>query len=187
MNTHRFTRLQISLICAALVFVAATLTWEYFNGGVKNHYLLHNPDYPSISNYWGLLILPLLTWFTTYRIKTGFHSQMGVLENTLIPKHIRRGFLVMCAVTAAQSVAWVMGEPEITKYLAIAVILTGIFIPIYHSHFFLANVLVSSVIFGSVIPLIGYAVIALVSAVSNLCIKPLIISLLVRIKVMKVA
>jgi len=52
-----------------VAFELSHLFWEYINGGVLSHYLLNRSGFPSISNGWGIVILPLLAWFSTSRIK----------------------------------------------------------------------------------------------------------------------
>jgi hypothetical protein len=45
---------------------------------VPSHHILANKDLPTISNGWGALLLPLLTWFLLYRIqKRAFGNKNG--------------------------------------------------------------------------------------------------------------
>ena len=60
---------RIVITCIVLVFIALTLVWEHFNGGVQTHYFLQDDTLPGISNYWGLLVGAILTWVTLYRIQ----------------------------------------------------------------------------------------------------------------------
>ncbi|CAM4187550.1 hypothetical protein [Pseudoalteromonas byunsanensis] len=188
MDIQYVKKQQYWLVALVAAFVAATLTWEHFNGGVISHNLLNNSNYPSISNYWGLLILPTLAWFAAHtvikRIKLQHNENMSL--NTAIPKHVKMGFLIMFCVTVLQSIAWALGRPDLTMYLGLAVLITGLFIPIYRAECILANVLASSVVFGAVIPLIGMLVMASISALSNLVIKPMIVNGLTRLKSVKV-
>jgi hypothetical protein len=50
------------LVFAAAILAALLIFWEYLNGGVVTHYPLADADNPGISNWWGLLTFPLLTW-----------------------------------------------------------------------------------------------------------------------------
>jgi len=63
------TFLKKRIYCTILVtvFIWALLLWDYFHGGVPSHHLLQNKDLPSFSNWWGGILLPLLTWFLLYR------------------------------------------------------------------------------------------------------------------------
>ncbi len=45
---------------SGFVFTSVFIFREYFNGGVVSHNLLAREDLPAISNWWGLLTVPLL-------------------------------------------------------------------------------------------------------------------------------
>ncbi|OHU85395.1 MULTISPECIES: hypothetical protein [Pseudoalteromonas] len=178
---------QYWLVAIVAAFVGATLTWEHLNGGVISHYLLHNPNYPSISNYWGMLVLPTLAWVAAHRVIKRMKLEDEENKNVAvaIPKHVKMGFAIMFCVTALQSIAWVLGHQDITMYLALGMLVAGLFVPIYRSECILAHVLASSVIFGAVIPLLGMLIMASISAVSNLVIKPVIVKLSTRLRTVK--
>ena len=63
-------RFPILIPLAALVFAAAHLTYEHFTGGVRSHHVLNRPDLPAISNWFGLLTLPLLGVVLGLRVRT---------------------------------------------------------------------------------------------------------------------
>ena len=46
------------------LFVAAHIAYEYLTGEVTTHHLLADENLPGISNWWGLLSIPLLTIIT---------------------------------------------------------------------------------------------------------------------------
>jgi len=50
------------------VLVLGFLLWDYFNGGVPSHHILHQKDLPTISNWWNLLLMPILIWILMGRI-----------------------------------------------------------------------------------------------------------------------
>jgi hypothetical protein len=57
-------RNKILISSIVVILMAIHLTWDYFNGGVTVHYILANEDLPGISNWWGLLTVPSLTWIS---------------------------------------------------------------------------------------------------------------------------
>ena len=61
-------KIQITLTAAAAIYIAGLLSWQHLHGGVVSHHILHRSDMPAISNWWGALILPLLTWVLAGRI-----------------------------------------------------------------------------------------------------------------------
>jgi len=98
----------------------------------------------------------------------------------LLPPKIPNGILIdffgMLIVSILQSLAFKFGYENITMYMALGVLITGLFLPICRAECLLGHVLGAAFTFGPVLPLIGILVMALVSAFSNLCLKPLIFS-----------
>ncbi len=176
MTEKYFKRIKYYLIAIVVIVELAHLSWEHFNGGILSHHLLNRADYPSISNGWGIIILPLLAWFSTVRIKKriAFASD-GAPAAQPIPTGILVGFFGMLVVSILQSLAFKFGYQNITMYMALGVLITGLFLPIYRAECVLGHVLGAAFTFGPVIPLIGMFVMGSVSALSNLGVKPLII------------
>ncbi|MCG6191295.1 hypothetical protein [Maribellus maritimus] len=63
-----FVDKKIQSTIAVFILAFICILWEYFNGGVVSHYLLARDDLPAISNWWGLLTVPLLFWLAISRI-----------------------------------------------------------------------------------------------------------------------
>ena len=71
-NTNRFqrtTNIRIPLTITVTILIFALLIWQHFHGGVPSHHILHQADLPSISNWWGGLLLPVLTWVLSDKIQ----------------------------------------------------------------------------------------------------------------------
>ena len=167
-------------IFAVTVYTAAHLLWEILNGGVVRHHLLNRADMPAVSNWWGMVILPGLAWFASTRMKKRLTVKQA--EGLSIPKHIKFGFVGILLLSLLQSFAFKLGVPSVTLIIALAILIGGVFLPIYRAECFLAHVMGGCIAFGSVIPLIGFTIMALVSALANLVVKPLLVKLVARIK-----
>jgi uncharacterized membrane protein YecN with MAPEG domain len=138
-------------------------------------------DMPSVSNWWGILILPFLAWFTTVRIKNRIEfRQEDELTESRLPRGILIGLFGMLTLSVLQAISFEFGYPNITMYIALGVLLTGLFLPIYRAECFLGHVLGATFTFGPIIPLIGILVMAIISALSNLVIKPLLVKVVAR-------
>lgn len=166
-----------------VLFVLGHLLWEHLNGGVLSHHLLHSSDLPAISNWWNIVVLPFLAWFSTARIKKRitFRSD-DVSASNKIPNGILLGFFGMLLVSISQSVAFEFGYENITMYMALCVLLVGLFLPIYRAECVLGHVLGATFTFGSIIPIMGILVIATISAFSNLYMKPMLVNIWGRFK-----
>lgn len=184
MTEGHFKKLKYGLISLVVIFTVVHLLWEHLNGGVVAHHLLARADMPSVSNWWGILVLPFLAWFTTNRIKKRieFRQKDEATDNRL-PKAILIGLFGMFLLSMMQSISFEFGYPNITMYIALGVLLMGLFLPIYRAECFLGHVLGATFTFGPIIPFIGISVMAIISALSNLVIKPLLIKVTGRKKV----
>lgn len=184
MTEGYFNKLKYGLISLVVIYTIVHLSWEHFNGGVVAHHLLARADMPSVSNWWGILVLPFLAWFTTTRIKKRieFRQKDETTDNRL-PKAILIGLFGMLLLSMMQSISFEFGYPNLTMYIALGVLLMGLFLPIYRAECFFGHVLGATFTFGSIIPLIGFSVMAIISALSNLVIKPLLIKVTGRKKV----
>lgn len=175
MGEAYFNKVRIYFISIIAIIVLCHLWWEYFNGGISSHHLLHRADFPAISNWWGIVILPLLAWFATVRIKKRIVFQTNApTASGKIPRGILTGFWGMLLVSLVQSIAFELDYQNITMYMALGVVVVGLFLPIYRAECILGHVLGAAFTFGAVIPIMGISVIAAISAFSNLCIKPLL-------------
>ena len=150
------------------------LVREHFTGGVISHHVLHDPALPAISNFWGLLVLPLLGLLTAWH---GNRQLAAVSENTesqpFLPPLIWLGFSLMLLVTLLQSVFWTLGLEQVTAYLALAVLLAGLLVPIYRPECLLGYTLGAAPVFGAVIPLVGVLFMALLSYLVHRWLWPL--------------
>ena len=59
---QQFDRLRIGLTVTVTLAIWSLLVWQHFHGEVAAHHLLHNLDLPRISDWYGGLLLPVLTW-----------------------------------------------------------------------------------------------------------------------------
>ncbi|MFC2133688.1 hypothetical protein ACFLTH_03650 [Bacteroidota bacterium] len=178
MSEKYFNKIRTYLISIVIIFEIGHLFWEYFNGGVLSHHLLNRSDLPAISNWWGIIILPFLAWFTTTRIKKRitFLSDDSSIASK-IPKGILIGFCGMFLVSLILSLAFEFGCDNISMYVILGVLLVALFLPVYRTECALGYVLGAVLTFGPVIPLIVILIISIISAFSNLCIKPLLVNI----------
>lgn len=178
MSEKYFRKISAYFISLVVIFVFCHLLWEHLNGGVVSHHLLNRADYPSISNWWGIIILPCLAWFSATRIKKRirFHSDAEAAADA-IPNGILAGFFTMLVLSALQSGAFLFGYEDVTLYLLLTTFAIGLFFPLYRAEAIVGHVLGSAFVFGPVIPLIVVLIIATVSALSNVCLKPMVLHL----------
>ncbi|WP_405601939.1 MULTISPECIES: hypothetical protein [unclassified Pseudoalteromonas] len=175
MTEKQFEKLKYYVISITILFVVGHLLWEHLNGGILSHHLMHHPDYPSISNWWGLLILPFLAWLSTVRIEKRVTLQPNdapVRAKTL--RVVRVGFFGMLILSFVQSFSFSVGYENVAIYLSLGLVVVGLFLPIYRAECIFGYVFGSIVFTGAIIPLIGILVMTGISWFSHVCIKPLV-------------
>ncbi|KGD68679.1 hypothetical protein B0A61_11740 [Flavobacterium aquatile LMG 4008 = ATCC 11947] len=129
------------------------LIWEYYNGGVSGHHFLKRKDMPFISNWWGLILLPLVTFLSLKRIGKGINynpelSNQHLIKHHLLPFLIAVLFAILIVVFSST------GNSEISYFMFLALFIVALFIPIYKSEYFLGFILGLSYSFGGALPVI---------------------------------
>ena len=173
-------RPQLRSYLTGLVLLAelAHLTWEHFNGGVVSHHILHRSDMPAISNWWGLLLLPALTWFLTGRIqKRLVLDSAGKGAATTLPLRVAIGFVGSLLLGVLLAVSFTNHFESIASYLFQGMLLLAILLPVYRAECVLGFVLGMAFTFGAVLPTIVGFVIGAVSAVIHRSIRPFLVRL----------
>lgn len=172
-NDRRLTLALAALgAAAALVFIA----WEYLHGGVKSHHLLNHADLPAISNWWGLLMLPLLGATAGWSIARQRPRTSSAVSRALIAAV---GALV---VGVALSVAFTTGHEYAASIIFLGLVLTGLVLPVYRAEYLFGFVLGMAFTFGAVLPTLVGLVAALLSAATHLLTYPLILKAYRRVR-----
>jgi len=127
------------------------LAWDYFHGGIPTHYLLHRKDLPGISNWWGGIVIPLLTWFLLYRIKRRVYDK-DINEASNTPNHVIYGFFGALLFGILLSFFFAIGT-DVPGYLIIGLFIISFFIPIYRAEHLLGFVLGMAYTFGGILPI----------------------------------
>lgn len=160
MHAFPANRTRLVLTAAALLFELAHLGWEHLHGGVPAHHLLNRADLPAVSNWWGALLIPALSWFLTGRIWRRTAEQNGANSpGARLPGAILAGFLGAVLYGAALSAAFTVNSP-VVSYLFLGLFAVSVLVRTYRAQYVLGFVLGMCFIFGAVLP----TVIALVVA-----------------------
>jgi hypothetical protein len=152
---------------AALLAAAAHLAFEHFNGGVQSHHLLQRADMPSISNWLGLGILPLLGVVLGLRLR----AQPKSAGPAGIPRTILVAFAVALLYGAALAVSFELGPNAFTSAAFFGLFLCALVFPVYRAECILGFVAGMMFTFGAVIPLLIALVVGTVSLVARFCIR----------------
>lgn len=160
MALRRFDRLRISLTIFVAITIWSLLVWRLFHGGVPAHHLLHNPDLPRISDWFGGLLLPVLAWgllgLARRRVKAADSDGL---------KPVIVGLVAGTAFGAAMSVAFFSGHQSVTNYLFFGLLPLALLLPVHRPECLLGFVLGMSAAFGAVLPTLFGSIMALAAFV----------------------
>ncbi len=151
-------RSRVFATLAVTIAVTALLLWQHLHGGVPSHSFLARDDMPSISNWWGLLTLPALTWWTLDNV-TARLSQHRVTTRAAMAGAI--GAAVFGALLAG---SYSLGYSDIPRLQVRALPFLALILPIYRAECLFGFVLALSYTFGGVLPLVIGTVFALIGA-----------------------
>lgn len=175
MSEQQPPRFRLYLTALVMLAELAHLTWEHFNGGVASHHFLNRSDMPAISNWWGALLLPVLTWFLTSRIRRRIALHSGGKEAaSKLPMSVFAGFVGSLLFAILLSVSFTNDYETIASYLFLGMFLLALLLPVYRAECVLGFVLGMTFVFGAVLPIVIGFIIAAVSAAIHLYVRPLL-------------
>ncbi|MEQ8927136.1 MAG: hypothetical protein RLO81_15050 [Fulvivirga sp.] len=149
---------------AAMLLTSVLLLWEHFHGGVASHYLLHDENMPKISNWWGLLCIPLATYLVLSK-KEGSIQRSDWL-------FFIGGILFGAIITIS-----FYNEPDLTGTLMLLSFGLALFMPLYRPEYYLGFVWSMAYGFGGVLPVVFGLIIIAIYAFEYLLIRRLALSL----------
>ncbi|MDE3247386.1 MAG: hypothetical protein KGO82_01920 [Bacteroidota bacterium] len=147
---------SVFFTAAIAVIVLTLLGWQHFHGGVPAHHILARKDLPVISNWWGALLIPLLTWISLQRVKR--RTQIATT-----PGSNRKSWLIFFAGLGfgiSIAIAFTNDFQPFLENVPYILLLLALLIPIFYAEFILGFVLGMSYTFGAVLPTIFVLVMA---------------------------
>lgn len=164
MNATCSANCRLVLTVAALCAELFHLGWEHTHGGVLAHHLLNDPDLPAISNWWGALLIPLLTWWLVGRIGRSVAARQRGQERSAIAPWT--GFVGALVYGGALATAFSLGSP-VAELLFFALLALALIVSAWRAEFVLGFVLGMTFVFGAVLPTLIAAVLAALSWVAH--------------------
>ena len=173
MSEKRIPRLRLYVVTFVALWEMAHLAWEQLNDGIKSHHFLAMKEMPAISNWWGLLLLPILAWFLAGSIQKRIDFQSnGKDSKSQVLASIVVGGVASLIFGILLSFFFTNGNENITSYLFFGMLLLALILPIYRAECLLGFVLGMTFTFGAVLPAFIGSIVAAVSALVHLYIIP---------------
>ena len=182
MNKNQFFKLRLYVTGVITIAIWTLIAWDHYHGGVPSHHILADETLPKISNWWGGLLLPLLTWFLLYRIQIrNTENNSSNNQTATYSINILYRFAGALSFGIVLSVFFSFGNTDMPGYMILAVLALGLFFPIYRSEFLLGFVIGMTFTFGGVLPTGIGSVLSLVCGVIYLVVRPAILFVASRI------
>lgn len=157
-------RIYFTLAVTSLIWTL--LLWNHFHGGVPSHHILANEELPSVSNWWGAILLPLLTWFLLVRINRRIKIQNEIISNSTIFRKVIFGFAGALFFGMLLSLFFILDKTDVCGYMILSLLPMSLFVPIYRSEYLLGFVLGMTYTFGAVLPTgIGLIIVVIASLI----------------------
>jgi len=176
------TLIKIRIYFTSIITIGiwSVLLWNHYHGGVPSHHIMNQGNLPAISNWWGGILLPILTLFLTYRIQKRVISKSVDSSNQLtFPKQIIFSFIFALSFGILLSVFFTLGYSNLSGYMMYGLFLLALFSPIYRSECFLGFVIGMTYTIGAVLPTVVGCIFTLIGVLLYRYVRTLII-LIVR-------
>ncbi|MFD2561545.1 hypothetical protein [Aquimarina rubra] len=149
MITQKILQNKFLFIIPVTVLVGLHILWEYFNGGVTTHYLLAREDLPGISNWWGLLTIPLLSWILI-SLSKWLHNKN---QTTYSISKITNGFIGGLVFGILISLLWEFRLENILSYAILLPIPIALFLRVHLPGNLLGFIIGLTYTFGGILPI----------------------------------
>lgn len=168
---------RIFITGTVTVLIFGLLFWQYFNSGVPSHHILQQKDLPEISNWWGGLLLPVLTWILMGRIEKRLNKQGSLTQQTQNQNIKIIGlFLLGLLLGISIVVSFTNGYKLFLDNVLYVFLVFSLIFPLYYAEFILGFIIGMTYTFGAILPTIFILIIAAVGFLIYRFIRPLILS-----------
>lgn len=157
------TPFPIWLPLAMLGFAMLQLAYEHFTGGVQAHHFLARGDLPSISNWYALLVLPLLGGLVALRAR----AHPSVLQWAGVPVPVGAAMAAALIYGAVLAISFELGAVTVTNAVFVGLFVLALLVPLYRVEFLAGFVLGMTLTFGPVLPLLIASIVALASLITR--------------------
>ncbi len=163
MEEQKISTLKSYFVGFITLTIWSILVWQYLHDGVPSHHLLQRADLPEISNWWGAVLLPVLTWLSLERIHKRIKMSPTERKNMLY-KQALFSFIIALCYGAILSISFVNGYSAVSSVMFPGILFFALFFRVYRAEFILGFILSMTITFGAVLPTIFGTVIALAAA-----------------------
>ena len=164
------TRIYFTALVSIIIW--SLLGWAHYHGGVPSHHVLAREDLPLISNWWGAILLPVLTWLLLLRIHIRLQKNVDRKTSALPPATVLWAFLAALLFGATLAATFSFGYEEIPGNMLMALFVLALFLPVYRAECLLGFVLSMTYTFGAVLPAVIGGLLVLMTVIIYRVLRP---------------
>jgi hypothetical protein len=169
MNKASFYKVRVWFTVLVALAIWSLLGYQQYHGGVPSHHILADETLPSFSNWWGALLLPVLTWVLLYRVDKRVFTNPDASPSL---RNVLYGFAGTLLFGVVLSVFFTLGNTDVPGYMLLGVFALALFLPVYRAQCLLGFVLGMTFTFGAVLPTGIGLILSVITAVLYLVIRP---------------
>ncbi len=182
MNKIGFKKIGLAVLVTVSIGIWTLLLWQHFHGGVPSHSFMARKDMPSISNWWGGLLLPLLTYFSLFRLqKRLFSGEIKVVSSKQLQSTLLL-FIAGLLYAGAMAYCFVTDKAEINGFLFQGLFLWALIFPLYRAEFFIGFVMGLTYTFGAILPTFIASAFVSISFIAHKYVYPFVLKVFGRKK-----
>lgn len=151
MDKGQFFRFRVWFTVVVTALLASVLSYQYYHGGIPAHHLLADKNLPKISNIWGLLTIPVSSFFLLWRVDRRIFENR---KETSIPKNFWISMLSALAFGILLGISVEFGLKSLTDQVPFILLLLALLFPIYRAECLLGFILGLTYFIGGVLPLV---------------------------------
>lgn len=156
-QVRQLDRIKTIATIGITILIGSLLLWQYMHEGIPGHYILQSADAPYISNGWGIVVLPVLTWITVNAVQKRAVRQGGTIYSNSTKSTI--GLFGAGGLTGlAIVIAFIYNYTPLLNAVPYLLLLLGLLMPIFYAEFMLGFVLAMTYTFGAVLPTLFFLV-----------------------------
>jgi hypothetical protein len=182
MGRAQFKKIGFAIVATVSIGIWALLIWQHFHGGVPSHSFMARKDMPSISNWWGGLLLPLLTCFSIFRLQKRLFSGENkvVLHKQLQP--VLLFFIVGLCYAGSMAYCFATDKGDINGILFQGLFVLALIFPLYRAEFFLGFVIGLTYTFGAILPTFIASIFVVIGYIAHKILYPFVMKIFDRKK-----
>lgn len=142
---------KIIITGSCILITIALLLWEYTHDGVIVHYVMRSDTMPGLSNWWGLISIPIVSWLCVSLIR----YEEAIEKRTALVQNAARASSTLILGLLISYFFITNSESLMPVYLTFLLVVLSFFIPLYKTEYLLGYILGTMFTFGTIIPVVA--------------------------------